>query len=159
MKLRIIVSLFLLSLIAAIPAIKAQDKEPMTLSASPKKEDKTELGKAMDKMGKALRALKKQVADPAKNASSLQLAEGMRSAALASADLTPAKAQDLPEADRAQFEADYKAGMKDLLGAIDDLAAALKAGDNDQAVKIVQGFNKLMKDGHKKFQRPKTKES
>jgi Spy/CpxP family protein refolding chaperone len=109
----------------------------------------------MDRMGKAFRKLKKQVADPAQNDSSLQLVGTMEAAAKESLELTPAKAADLPEDQRAKFEEDFKAGIKGMQDELAKLRDALTAGKNDDAVKIVAEIDALEKKDHKEFRRPK----
>ncbi len=121
--------------------------------------DATELGEHMDNMGDAFKKLRKQVADPAQNASSLQLVDTMRKESLISAKLTPAKTQDLPEAERAKFVADYQEHMKKLLGMLDQLKAALKANDNATAEKLVKDLGAFQRESHHQFRKPEKKHS
>ena len=58
----------------------------------------------MDHMGRAYRKLKKQIADPAQNDSSLKLIATMQQAAKEALEFTPAKAADLPADQQAKFE-------------------------------------------------------
>lgn len=118
-------------------------------------DEETQLGNEMSAMNRAFRQLKKQAADSAQNAASLELVSKIKKAAEASADLPPAKAGDLPEADRAAFIAKYKEEMKKLLVAIDQLEAAFKAGDNAEAEKIIAELGKMQRSGHKEFRKPK----
>lgn len=118
------------------------------------KEPETELGNAMDKMNGAWRKLKKQVADPASNASSLELVATISAAAEKALTFTPARAADVPAADRAKFIADYQAQMKAFIAEIAKLGAALKANDNAGADAIVKKMGALQKEGHKDFKRP-----
>jgi soluble cytochrome b562 len=111
----------------------------------------------MDTMGGAFRKLKRQVADATKNAESLQLLATIQTAANEAAKLIPAKAADLPAADRAKFEADYQAGMKKLIDGFGKLEVALKADKNDEAAKLVGEIGALQKAGHKEFKRPDEK--
>src|ERR1700712_1413264 len=75
-------------------------------------EKQTELGRHMDSMNKAYRKLRRQIAEAAKNEDSLKLVAVMRENAEASVTLTPEKAADLPEADRAKFDENYKKAAK-----------------------------------------------
>jgi len=118
------------------------------------KEPETELGNTMDKMNGAWRKLKKQVADPASNASSLDLVATISAAADKAATLKPARLADVPAADQAKFLADYQAQMKDFGAQIAKLGAALKANDNGAAQAIVQKMGAMQKEGHKDFKRP-----
>ena len=123
-------------------------------ATGPAAEKKTELEMRMDRMGKAFRKLKKQVADPAQNASSLELLSKMEDAAKEAIDLTPAKAEDLPEDQRPKFIEDFKAGIRALQDKFEKLRAALTEGRNDDAAKIVAEMADLEKKDHKEFRRP-----
>ncbi|HEY5078446.1 MAG TPA: cytochrome b562 [Opitutaceae bacterium] len=147
------------------PALLAVDTPPAppppttapasAAAAAPAPEEKkTELEMRMDRMGKAFRKLKKQVADPAQNASSLLLLTTMDDAIKEALDLTPAKAQDLPEDQRAKFVEDFKAGLKGMQDEFAKLRDALTAGKNDDATKIVADIGGLEKKDHKEFRRP-----
>jgi hypothetical protein len=122
---------------------------------APPDERKTDLEVRMDRMGKAYRKLKKQVADPSANASSLNLLSIMQGAAKEAIELTPEKAADLPEDQRAKFIEDFKAGIKGMQDLFTKLGDALTAGKNDDAVKIVADIDALEKKDHKEFRKPK----
>jgi soluble cytochrome b562 len=118
-------------------------------------EKKTELEMRMDRINKAYRKLKKQVADPAQNASSLKLLATMQDAVKEAAELTPEKAADLPQDQRAKFMDDFRAGIKGMQDEFAKLADALAAGRNADAVGIVGDINELEKKDHKEFKKPK----
>jgi len=145
--------------IAAAPLVWAQDAAApapgpdQAAPAAPKKE-KTDLEKSMDKIGKAYRQLKKQIPDPAQNDSSLALLATMEEGAKKALELTPAKASDLPEDQRAKFTDDFHAGIKHLQDNFAKLEAALKAGKNDDAAAIVKEIDAFEKKEHKEFRRP-----
>ena len=156
-------SLLLLALPLLSPAMLADDTPatppppttaPAAAAATAPTEKKTELELRMDRMGKAFRKLRKQVADPTQNASSLELLSTMDDAAKEALDFTPAKAEDLPEDQRAKFEEDYKAGIRGMQDQFAKLRDALTAGKNDDAVKIVADMAALEKKDHKEFRRP-----
>jgi len=105
-------------------------------------------------MNKAFRQLKKQAGDASQNASSLALVVTMEKAATAAAALTPEKAADLPEKDRAAFEAAYKAKMEKFGASLAKVEAALKAGDNATAAKLVADHGAQERAGHKDFRKP-----
>lgn len=149
--------LLLLSLLLVAPAglrLQAQDPKP---AAHHDDDDDTELGKKMHDLNGAFRKLKKQVADPAQNESSLALVATMRTNASAAAALEPAKKADVPAAEQAAFVAAYQKKMQETLTQLDALAAALKAGKNDEAAKLVDTLNNTEKEGHKEFRRPPAK--
>jgi len=85
------------------------------------------------------------------------LVQKMRIAALDAAQLKPAKTEDLPEAERAKFIAEFQKSMKDFAGRLEKLEAALKAGDNAGAAKLVGEIRSAQKEGHKEFKRPDEK--
>jgi hypothetical protein len=159
MKIRPALAL-LLALPVASPILAAdQPANPPAPNSAPAAghddEQKTELEMRMDRMGKAFRQLKKQVADPAQNASSLGLVSTMQDAAKEAVDLTPAKAADIPEDQRAKFVDDFKAGIRGMQDEFTKLADALKAGKNEDAAKIVDEITDLEKKDHKEFRKPK----
>jgi soluble cytochrome b562 len=123
-------------------------------AAAPGIEKKTELEMRMGRIGKAFRKLKKQVADPAQNAASLELLSTMETAAKEAIDLTPAKAEDIPEDQRAKFEADFQGGIRNLQDMFTKLRDALAAGKNDDAAKLVDDIGAFEKKEHKEFRRP-----
>jgi soluble cytochrome b562 len=137
----------------AAPA-PAASAAPAAAAAPAQEEKKTELEQRMDRMGKAFRKLRKQVADPAQNASSLQLLSTMDDAIKEALDLTPEKAEDVPADQRAKFVDDYKAGIKGMQDEFAKLRAALTAGKNDDATKIVAEIFDQEKKDHKEFRRP-----
>jgi len=144
MKLRLLLTALLLASITC-PSVRAaggHDKD-------------TPLEKEMHAINTAFRQLRKQADDAAQNASSLALVARMEKAAEASAALVPAKAADLPEKDRAAFEADYKAKMKRFGDTLARLEAAFKAGDNAGAVRLLAELNAQKREGHKDFRRAK----
>lgn len=158
-------SLLVFALPILTPALRADDTPAASTSpaaapaAAPAavpatEEKKTELEIRMSRMGKAFRKLRKQVSDPAQNASSLLLLATMDDAIKEALDLTPEKAQDLPEDQRAKFVEDYKAGLKGMQDEFAKLRDALTAGKNDEATKIAAEILDLEKKDHKEFRRP-----
>lgn len=115
--------------------------------------DQTELGARMEKLNAPWRKLRRQVADPAQNATSLELLAKIREAAKGTEQLTPAKAADLPESQRAKFQASYAEGMRKFFGQLDALEAALKAGDNARAGTLVAAIADNQRESHKKFRK------
>jgi len=159
MNIRHVLSCLILA--GAAPLLRAQDAAapaPSPAAQTPvkaaKNEPKTKLETKMDKMGGAYRKLRKQVADPSQNESSLKLLATMQDAARSALDLTPAKAADIPEGQRAKFVSDYQAGIKDLQAEFGKLEAALRAGKNDDAVALVKEIGALERKEHKAFRRP-----
>jgi len=128
---------------------------PAVLSAQPKRDrPDTDIEKDMHKMSRAYRQLRKQVKDPAQNASSLELVATIRAGAVDARTHTPLRAADVPEADRAAFEAKFQRKMGEFIDAVDQLAAALKAGDNAGAARLTMQLDRLQDADHKDFRRP-----
>ena len=116
-------------------------------------EPETELGKKMETMGHAFKKLRKQIGDASQNASSLELVATARKAAEESLNLKPEKAATLPEAERPKFIADYQDGIKQLIAKFDDLSAALKANNNEEAGKIFKDIGSFQRKEHHEFQK------
>lgn len=152
MKLRLL-TLTLVSALVALPVLSAQDA-PKKMAP---KEDQTELGDKMEKLNNAYRKLGREVSDATKNEDSLAQVAIIKASAQAALKLEPAKKKDLPEADQAKFLADYQAKMKEFNATVDKLEAALKAGDNATAAKIVDDMKTERNEGHKAFKKEEKK--
>jgi uncharacterized protein YukE len=144
MKIRILL-LTLICAMATVPGVRAADGK----AKGGDKEEETELGNQMDKMGGAFRKLKRQVADASKNEDSLKLVATIKAASAESVKLTPAWKPEQKEK--------YQAKMKEFNGSVAKLEAALKAGKNDEAAKICEELGAAQKEGHKEFKKPDAK--
>ncbi len=107
----------------------------------------------MEKMGGAFRALRRQIADPSKNADSLAKLATIRENAEASLKLEPAKKDEIPAAEQKKFVADYRAEMKKFLELVGKVEAALKANNNDEAGKLLTVMGDDQKKAHKMFKK------
>lgn len=116
-------------------------------------EPETELGKKMEKVGGAFRALGRQISDPSKNADSLARIAVIKENLQASLKLEPAKKAEIPAAEQKKFVADYQKTMKDFLALVDKTEAALKAGNNEEAAKLVGSMRDDQKKAHKQFKK------
>jgi soluble cytochrome b562 len=143
----------LLVLLAALIAL------PFTPVQSAETEPETELGTKMEKMGGAFRVLRRQISDASMNADSLARIAVIKENAQAALKLLPVKKKDLPAADQARFAADYQARMKEFIGVVNKAEAALKAGKNDEAAKLLGVMADAQKQGHRDFQKKKKKAS
>lgn len=135
-------------------ALFAADEAPAAPAAKEKKPE-TELTKKMDKMNGAFRKLRRQATDATRNADSLEQVAILKEFAAEAVKLEPAKAATIPEADRAKWVADYRAKMKETQATIDKLEAALKAGQNEEAGKLVNELNAQQRAGHKEYRAEK----
>ena len=129
------------------------DPAPKEAKPGPKEED-TELGKTMDVLNKAWKKLRKQVTDPASNASSVELVAIVKEQSEKALTLQPDKAKDLPEADRPKFIEGYKAKMKEFHDKLDKLSDAFKANDNTTAAALLKELGLMQREGHKEYKRP-----
>jgi soluble cytochrome b562 len=127
---------------------------PAAVQAAPDTEKKTDLELRMDRVSKAFRKLRKQVADPTQNVASLALLATMEDALKEAVELTPEKADDVPADQRAKFISDYKAGIHGMLDELAKVGDALTAGKNDDAAKMVADVMALEKKDHTDFRRP-----
>lgn len=150
-------TLLLCSLIAPCAWLFAESPPPSPAPAAPtaEHEKESELEGKMDAMKGAFRKLRKQIADPAQNASSLELTGKLLAASEASVALIPQRAADIPEADRPKFIEEYQTQMKRLVAEVKKLEAALKAGKNEEGAKILAELDSMQKQGHKEFRRSK----
>jgi soluble cytochrome b562 len=136
----------LFALIAA-PAIRAEEK-------SGGAGEDSDLHDSMEAMNGSFRKLRRQVADPAQNEASLALVEKLSKAAKEAANDLPELISKLPADAQEAAKTSYTEKMKELSATIDELGAALKAGKNDEAVKIVEELRLQQEAGHREF-RPK----
>jgi soluble cytochrome b562 len=114
-------------------------------------EPKTPLGKKMAAMNTALKAVGRQIEDPSKNANTLEQIAIIETNAKASLTLEPEKKGKIPAADQAKFVSDYQAEMKKLLVVVDKMKAAVKAGNNADASKLLDEMKGAQREGHKEF--------
>lgn len=116
-------------------------------------EAETELGAKMEKIGGAFRALRRQIADPSKNADSLARLATMRENLQAGLKLEPAMKSEVPAAGQKKFVADYQEEMKRFIALVEKTEAALKANNNDEAAKLVNTMGDDQKKAHKMFKK------
>ena len=114
-------------------------------------EPKTPLGKKMAAMNTAFKAVGRQIEDPSKNASTLEQIAIIENSAKASLTMEPEKKEKIPAGEQAKFVSDYQAEMKQLLTIVEKLKAAVKAGKNAEAVKIVDDMKAAQREGHREF--------
>jgi soluble cytochrome b562 len=101
---------------------------------------------------KVMKTLRPQIADPSKNASSLQMIEQMQKHFLAAKGMEPLRAKKVSESERPKFVAEYRKSMVMLMGEMLKMEQAVLDGKNDEAEKIFKGLTKVKADGHEKFQ-------
>jgi hypothetical protein len=116
-------------------------------------EPETELGTKMEKVGGAFRALGRQISDPSKNEDSLKRLATIKENLQAGLKLEPAMKADIPAADQKKFVADYQKSMKDFIALVEKTEAAVKAGKNDEAAKLVDTMRADQKKAHNSFKK------
>lgn len=124
---------------------------PAARADAAKEKEKTPLGRHMSAMGKNLRVLKRQVADPAKNASSIELVSAMKKEAAESKKLVPEKAEEIPAGEREKWLADYREQITELENTFGQIEKALRADRNDEAKTLVEKLGSMRREGHEKF--------
>jgi soluble cytochrome b562 len=123
----------------------------MASTAQAQDEPKTPLGKKMAAMNTALKAIGRQIDDPSKNANTLEQIAVIETNAKASLTLEPEKKGKIPAAEQAKFVSDYQAGMKKMLVVVDKMKAAVKAGNNAEASKLLDELKGAQREGHREF--------
>ena len=129
-------------LFVALPFIEADHHE---------EDEHTALEEEMSAMNKAWRSIRRQIKDPAKNASTLKLVAKVKAGAQKAVDLTPMLAEEQKGADKKKFMANYQKAMKRTVGLFGELEAALKADDNAKAEAVVKKLNDARSKGHERF--------
>lgn len=122
----------------AVPSLMAADED-------------TPLAKTMSGMNKSLRALKRQVADPAKKDDNLALVAKIKEALAEAAKLEPAQTKDIPAAEKAAYLDKYRAQITELGKTFDAIEAALKAGKGGDAKALFEKLSEQKEKGHKDF--------
>ncbi len=116
-------------------------------------EEETPLGLEMEKVGKGLKGVNRNLADPAQKDANLAKLVEVKAALEKAATMEPAKAKDVPAAEKAKFIEDYKASVAESIKGVDALKAAIEAGKAEDAVKAMAALNDGKKEGHKKFKK------
>lgn len=110
-----------------------------------------DLEHSMESMERSLKKLESQIADPAKNASSIELIQQIQAATLVAKSIVPGRIMRLPEAERAEKIKDYRSMMISLLRLETDLEENLVDNDNTKAAEALQQMHDLEKKGHDEF--------
>ena len=114
-------------------------------------EEDTPLGKEMEKISKALKAINRNVADASAKDANLAKVADAKAANLAALKYEPAKTKDVPAAEKANFLKGYKAAMEEVGKELDALKAAIEGGKTEDAKALLEKLNNAKKDGHKKY--------
>jgi soluble cytochrome b562 len=114
-------------------------------------EEKTPLGLRMTAMNAALRQITAQVADPSKNASTLEQVAIFKSNAAEAMTFKPEKLAEVAEGEQEKFVMDFQEGIKGLLVTVDSLKVAVEAGRNTDAAAIVEAMKAYQREKHPVF--------
>ena len=113
----------------------------------------TALDSQMNTMKGALRSLKIALQAPSESekAKYIGYADTLISAATKAKELEPQMTSKIPEAERAQFVADYQKSIEDLIALFAKLKEQLNAGDWEAAKNQIRLINRAQGQGHEKF--------
>ncbi len=114
-------------------------------------DEDTPLAKEMEKIGKALKGINRDVADASKKADNLKKVADAKEACAASLKYEPAKTKEIGAGEKAKFVEGYKASMQEVGKQLDALKAAIEGGKADDAKAVLDKLNGAKKDGHKKY--------
>ncbi len=120
-------------------------------AAAQSDEDKTPLGMRMTAMNAALRQITAQVADPSKNASTLEQVVIFQTNATEAMTFKPEKMAQVAEGEQEKFVTDFQEGIKGLLVTVDSLKVAVEAGRNEDAANIVEAMKAYQREKHPVF--------
>ena len=110
-----------------------------------------ELEKEMKNIGKNAKALKSTVGDPSKKTESLAAIGQMLKSAEKAKTLTPEKAAKIPEAQRPQFNADFKKHIDELIAQFKKIELDLTDGKMEIAKADFDKISELKRAGHEAF--------
>lgn len=120
-------------------------------AAAQSDEEKTPLGMRMSAMNDALKQITAQVADPSRNASTLEQLAILQSNATEAMTFRPEKTDKTPEAEQEKFVLDFQAGIESLLVTVDSLKVAVESGRNTDAARLVDAMKDQQKENHSVF--------
>ena len=119
--------------------------------ATVRAEDDTPLAKNMSGMNKALRTLKRQIADAAKKDENVGLIGKIKASLAEAVKLEPKKTKEVPEAEKAAYLEKYKKQLAELGKTFDDIETALKADKPNDAKALFDKLSEQKEKGHKDF--------
>ncbi len=113
----------------------------------------TPLGKQMEKMKVANRDLKAALEAPsdARKPEYLALVAKLRAAAVASKELAPRKAAEIPAEERDDFLEAYRKAMDDLVALLDELQQSIAEGKWEDANEKMSLVKQAQREGHEEF--------
>ena len=115
-------------------------------------DDHEKMEEAMDVINTGHKKLKKSVTVAAENKASIGMLREMMQSAMVAKTLTPERAGQTPEAQRAKFIAEYQKAMNGLILDLINIENALLDGNNAEAEKLVKKLDQVKKTSHEAFQ-------
>ena len=112
----------------------------------------SKLQESMQRIGEAFKTVRRQVRMPEKNEDTLRLLSEFQRYAVAAKSLTPAKASEMPEKERAAFVKDYRVRLISLLEVMLKTEKAVLEGDPDKAYELLKEAQVIKSDAHRDFQ-------
>ena len=116
-------------------------------------EEDTPLGKEMDKVSKAMKAIGRAAKEGKVTKDLAAKVDEAKAAAEAGLKLEPAKTSDVPAGDKAKFLADYKASMETFIKTLGELKVAVEAENTEEVNKLMAKLGDGKKEGHKNFKK------
>jgi soluble cytochrome b562 len=114
----------------------------------------SKLGSRMDLIGTTFRALRRAASDPARSAECADLAAVMLREARASLELEPAWKTSQPDERQSAFVEEYRKEMQVMIGLLEALEKAFRAGDGAEAQAIIGRLRDHQKESHRRFKAP-----
>ena len=105
----------------------------------------------MEKLSKAIKAIKRNIADAGQKDANLAKVADAKAANAAAMKYEPAKTKDVPAAEKAKFLSGYKTSIEEAGKSLDALKAAIEGGKTDEAKSILEKLDTQKKDAHKKY--------
>lgn len=128
---------------------------PASSRADHHEEKHTALEEKMEVMDEAYKALRETAADASQNAASAKHAATMLASARAALELKPAYTAAQPADKQAEFVAGFQKEIKALIGTLEQMEAAFRAGNNELANELMGKIRGHRRSGHGDYKKPR----
>jgi soluble cytochrome b562 len=115
-------------------------------------EEASPVASQMKAINKDFRELRRQLRDPEKKEGSLALIQSLMGHLREAQKGEPSKTATLPESERKEFLKSYRSLLDEVIGTVEKLEKAVKAGQMEQAQALLSELNDQKKTGHNRFQ-------
>jgi len=106
-----------------------------------------------------MKKLKRTLKKSDQNEASLKILAKVIEASNECKELCPAKAEKMPEAEKAKFIEGYRKAMATVIDTLEQMQKALQAGDNAKAIELQKSLKEQKEDGHDKYMDSDDKEA